>query len=327
MKIYAQRGFISTAALIALGVLALGTGGALVYRNYSAADNDIVAAAAPMEQSAHMRQQRAQVGDVQRAMTPQQARHMNDRSAERELTEARMTQEIAQHSTGTISAQEQEDLLYMREEEKLARDVYRTLYDKWGMQVFANIARSEEQHTLAVKALLARYNLTDPVVDDAVGVFQNADLRALYEKLVADGSASAAAALRVGATIEDLDIRDLRVALARTDNADIAAVYENLMRGSRNHMRAFYRQLQQAGETYVAQYISADELAHIVGSGIERGDHDGSAAERGKRATNGMRGKGAAVDVHDNAARDHGRQGRGRGGHGMMGSAERRGGM
>lgn len=49
----------------------------------------------------------------------------------------------------------------MREEEKLARDVYLTFGEKWGLTLFTNIAKSEQTHTDAVKTLLDRYEIKD----------------------------------------------------------------------------------------------------------------------------------------------------------------------
>jgi hypothetical protein len=171
-----------------------------------------------------------------------------------------------------LSDDEVADLLFMREEEKLARDVYLTLYDQWGLPIFRNIANSEQTHTNAIAALLGRYGLEDPVVDQTVGVFANSDLQVLYDQLVSQGSQSLLAALEVGATIEDLDIVDLQNAVAQTDKADIALVYENLMKGSRNHLRAFVATLQrQGGATYQPQYLDQESYEAIINSPSERG--------------------------------------------------------
>lgn len=58
-----------------------------------------------------------------------------------------------------LSAEEIAGLYYMREEEKLAHDVYLNLYDRWGAQVFANIAESETAHTEAVRQLILAHGL------------------------------------------------------------------------------------------------------------------------------------------------------------------------
>jgi hypothetical protein len=171
----------------------------------------------------------------------------------------------------SISEEEKEGLIEMREEEKLARDVYLTLYDKWKLQIFKNIANSEQTHTDSVKYLLEKYNISDPVESEEVGKFSNPKFEELYNSLVEKGSQSAVDALIVGATIEDLDIADLENWINKTDNEDIKLVYENLMKGSRNHMRAFVGMLNNYGANYTPQYISNEEYEQILSSSMERG--------------------------------------------------------
>ncbi len=178
---------------------------------------------------------------------------------------------LASITPGVLSQEEIDGLLYMREEEKLARDVYLTLYEKWGTPVFNNIARSEQTHTDTVKELLDRYNLPDPAAGQEVGHFSNPDLQALYEQLVAQGSQSEIEALKVGAAIEEIDILDLEERLAQTDNEDIQLVYENLMAGSRNHLRAFVSVLEMRGESYSPQYLDQATYDAILSGGVEPG--------------------------------------------------------
>jgi hypothetical protein len=163
-----------------------------------------------------------------------------------------------------LDANEAAGLAYLREEEKLAHDVYITLYAKWGFQVFDNISQSEERHFDAIKRLLDRYELPDPAANNAIGVFQNNGLQALYGNLINKGERSLKAALSVGATVEDLDIRDLENAAAATDNEDLKLVYGNLLGASENHMRTFVGQLKAAGEIYSAQYVSPATLSEIL---------------------------------------------------------------
>ncbi len=170
-----------------------------------------------------------------------------------------------------LSSEEINAIMEMREEEKLARDVYLTLYDKWGLPIFQNIARSEQTHTDAVKALIEKYGLDDPVKDDSIGVFTDPKFTKLYNQLVADGSKSIEDALKVGATIEDLDIKDLQDWLAKVDNEDIKFAFCNLMKGSRNHLRAFTSQLERYGGTYEPQFISEAEYNAILSGSVERG--------------------------------------------------------
>lgn len=177
---------------------------------------------------------------------------------------------------GALTTAEKDGLLWMHEEEKLAHDVYVTLNEQWNVPVFQNISQSEQTHTDAVKSLLDRYSLADPAVGTAVGVFVNPTLQGLYDQLVAQGSQSLADALVVGATIEDLDIVDLQTRLAQTEKADIQLVYSNLMKGSRNHLRAFTQTLtNQTGQSYTPQYLDQAAYEAIINSPTERGQGRG----------------------------------------------------
>lgn len=170
-----------------------------------------------------------------------------------------------------LSEGEVAGLIQMREEEKLARDVYRNLGEKWNLRILINIADSEQTHTDSVAVLLNRYSLDDPVKDDSIGVFSSSVISDLYENLVTRGEASSLDALIVGATIEDLDIYDLTELLPETDNEDIITVYNNLQKGSRNHLRAFVDQIERNGGSYHPQYISQQEFDSIISSEQEKG--------------------------------------------------------
>lgn len=168
-----------------------------------------------------------------------------------------------------LSATDEAGLVYMREEEKLALDVYTALGAKWGVGIFSNIAKAEQTHTDAVKALLDRYGIADPTAGKGAGEFTDPHIQALYDELVKQGDTSLVDALTVGASIEDLDIADLQ---ARASGApDIQLVYDNLKKGSRNHLRAFVKQLDRNGASYTPTHISQAEYDQIVNSGVERG--------------------------------------------------------
>lgn len=180
-----------------------------------------------------------------------------------------------------LSAEESAALLYMREEEKLAHDVYLTLYAKWGLPIFQNISQSEQKHSDAVKELLDRYGLSDPASSSA-GVFTNPELQKLYNELVARGSQSLSEAIQVGALIEEVDILDLQERLAQNDNADVEQVFNNLLKGSYNHLRSFTSTLEkQTGETYQPQYLSAEAYQSIIGAGAGNGGNGGGNSGRG----------------------------------------------
>lgn len=161
---------------------------------------------------------------------------------------------------------ETDDLKYMREEEKLARDVYLTLDQSWGKQtqVFAKIALSEETHTSTVDYLLDKFGVEDPVVNDTIGVFTNEELQALYNELVAKGKTSFTNALYVGALIEEKDMRDILAAINQTDERPIIIAYSNLLDGSKSHLRAFVKVIEAQGLTYEAQLLDPEEVELIL---------------------------------------------------------------
>lgn len=169
-----------------------------------------------------------------------------------------------------ISSDEEAGLIFMREEEKLARDVYLTLYDIWGLKVFSNIAESEQTHTDTMKMLLDKYQIADPVLDDSIGVFTDQHFTEIFEALVAKGRESLEGALQVGAQIEDLDMKDIVESIEVVEgNDDIVMVYEELLKGSRNHLRSFWDVLVKNGFTYTPLYISQEEFDSIINSPME----------------------------------------------------------
>lgn len=164
----------------------------------------------------------------------------------------------------TLTSTDIEGLKFMREEEKLARDVYHTLGDRWNLRSFQNIRQAEQHHMDQVKMLMQSYGIEDPVVSDRVGVFTNPELAALYTQLVQRGQTSLREALNVGALIEETDIQDLRNRLNTTNHPQLKALYENLLQGSSNHLRAFVRQLERQGGAYAPQVLSQQEVTAIL---------------------------------------------------------------
>jgi hypothetical protein len=128
---------------------------------------------------------------------------------------------------GTLSESEATGLLFTREEEKLARDIYTELYKVWEAPIFLRIAGSEQRHMDALEALIDRYGLIDPVGDNPVGVFSNTELQELFDDLVVKGKVTPIDALTVGATIEDLDLDDIMKLIEESDNVDLDTVYQN----------------------------------------------------------------------------------------------------
>ncbi len=171
-------------------------------------------------------------------------------------------------STSILSQEEIDDLLFLREEEKLARDVYLFSYDKYGEMIFNSISQSEQQHMNSVLTLLNTYEISDPASTER-GVFTNQTLQNLYNDLTTQSKISLVEALKVGATIEDLDLNDIHEDKSNTTREDLINVYEKLSCGSRNHLRIYIDQLLLNGENYLPQYISLTEFTEIMNSDSE----------------------------------------------------------
>ena len=150
-----------------------------------------------------------------------------------------------------LTDEEISGILFMREEEKLARDVYLYLYEIHPLRPFLNISKSEQAHMDAIKYLIDTYDLVDPVGENPEGSFQNEELQQMYDDLIEMGSKSKVDALKVGALIEEVDIIDLQHELdGIAENEDVKRVYQNLCNASENHLRAFVRVLRSYNVDY-----------------------------------------------------------------------------
>lgn len=176
-----------------------------------------------------------------------------------------------------LNQQEKDAILYMREEEKLARDVYNLLYDKWGINPFGNIRQSEQVHMDRMKTLITTYQLEDPVMKnlDKQGIFTNVLLQQYYNELSTTGVRSLIDALKAGAKIEELDIADLEDRIKQTQRQDIISSYNFLKMASENHLRAFVRRLKMQGIIYEPVILSETEFEKIIASEEARGRNGG----------------------------------------------------
>lgn len=167
----------------------------------------------------------------------------------------------------TLTEAELETLLFTREEEKLAHDVYLYAFQKYGTLIFQNIATSETSHTQSILNTMAKYNVPDPLNGSTVqGQFSDPVILQLYQDLTAQVDVSLVSAMEVGLFIEDLDIYDLDQALLETQKTDLIAVYQNLRCGSTNHMRSFENLASSLGVTYSPEFITLEEYTEIINS-------------------------------------------------------------
>lgn len=182
----------------------------------------------------------------------------------------------------TLSENEKAGILLMREEEKMARDVYQSLNEKWDQMPFVHISESEINHMARMKLLIDKYQLKDPVEKNADkrGAFDNQQLKKLYDELITSGKVSLEAAFRAGAKVEEVDIRDLKEALANTSNAEIKSTYTDLINASENHLRAFVRNLKRLDVNYTPVVMDKKEFDAIItsakGMGMGKGMGQGN---------------------------------------------------
>jgi hypothetical protein len=159
---------------------------------------------------------------------------------------------------------EKEGITFVREIEKMARDVYTYLYNKWGTAIMNSISQSEQVHMDIVKTLIDEYKMSDPVGNNDFGVFTNHDLQQLYYDLTKQGDASEIDALTIGAMIEEIDIIDIQKYLAQADEDDIDTAYNTLIEGSSNHLRIFVSALSDKDVDYQPKYLSQDAYDAII---------------------------------------------------------------
>jgi len=154
-------------------------------------------------------------------------------------------------------------MFFILAEEKAARDLYTSLYEKNNLSIFMDLLRSEQSHMDQAKAIIDKYGLTIPG-KDAPGAFQNQTLQEIHDELLAKGLQSDQEALKAAATFEEISIMDLEKELAVTKAEDIRVVYQGLLAGSRKHLRSYVRDLQDQGIQYTPQHLSKNEFEEIV---------------------------------------------------------------
>jgi hypothetical protein len=168
------------------------------------------------------------------------------------------------------------EVTYLLEEEKLARDVYRKLAERWQLPMFSNIARAKQRHMDLVLKLFETYGLALPTTLETEGAFDDPNLAEAYAEFIFDGgveneTATLADALGAGVEIEDMDLFDLYEFLALTENDHLEMVIHNLAKGSRNHLRAFMRALEAQGGSYVpGEYLDEETFNSILEADMEQ---------------------------------------------------------
>ena len=169
-------------------------------------------------------------------------------------------------AVATLTSREKEGLIFIWEEEKVARDLYASLHEKNNLSIFMDLMRSEQSHMDQAKAIIDQYGLSTPGEDEP-GAFQNQTLQEIYDRLLREGLPSDEDALRGSAEYEEISIRDLERELAATEKEDIRVVYQGLLAGSRKHLRSYVAELHDQGIEYAPRYLDKASFEEIVKAG------------------------------------------------------------
>ncbi|MDD3034385.1 MAG: DUF2202 domain-containing protein [Bacteroidales bacterium] len=202
-------------------------------------------------------------------------------------------------STADLTASEIEYIYAVREDEKLAGDLYSAFFEMYKIKTFENIAKAEINHMKATERLLEYYGITYPVAGDK-GKFENPVRQALYDSLLQKGS-TALEAFKVMAQYEEYNIVQYKADLAVITNENLKIVIENLEKGSENHFKATIRQITALGGTYSAQVMTQEEYSAIIATGFEQGKryrylNNGQSANSGEKM-NGKQEKKGSVNA------------------------------
>ena len=139
----------------------------------------------------------------------------------------------------TLDEAEVASLIYMIEEEKMARDVYDALFEQTGISTFDTISNSEQKHYDKLLAVASKAGVDTTTLSNEAGVYTNRDIQDLYTTLLMQGSLSPEDAVDVGILIEQTDIADLQSVIESTDITLLGQVYSHLLDASQNHLAAF----------------------------------------------------------------------------------------
>lgn len=221
--------------------------------------------------------------------------------------------------SSTVSETEIAMLKQMREEEKLAGDVYKYFYNKYKVAVFKNIYASETRHADRVKCLLDHYGIPDPTLNGS-GVFSDSNIQALYNELIDQGKQSLMEAYKVGCIIEDLDIKDLDEGIDKTQNTAIIQIFENIMCGSYNHMRSFYPRLTSLGGSYNPQYITYQLFNEIVNTPKQSCGNPEGGIEKGQKCFSKQSNQNCSNDDGNSGTNGNNNNGNGNYGFGKNGN-------
>ena len=171
----------------------------------------------------------------------------------------------------TLTPNEIQWLIYIREEEKMARDLYIGMYNSWGLSIFKSISEEEQEHINAMLELFKMYSIVDPLAGDVPRNYTNQHIANLHTSLLTQGMQSNKDGLKACALQEEISMQDLDLAMKSTQQQAINKVYSELQRDSINHLRSFIHSLEIFGERYMAVKIPQQTVDAIILDKMDRG--------------------------------------------------------
>jgi hypothetical protein len=167
-------------------------------------------------------------------------------------------------SSAPLSPSDRSTLLYVSEQEKLARDLYAALSETWRLDVFHTTSGSEDIHADALRTLLGRYKLPDPALGLSRGEFSREDLAERYDDLMARGRFSPVEALKAAASVEELEIEDMGARLLHVQAPEIQSVLESVVASDKHHLRSLVVALRKLGHTYTPVRLPREQFELII---------------------------------------------------------------
>ena len=172
-------------------------------------------------------------------------------------------------STADLTADEIEFIYAVREDEKVARDLYFSFFGTFGLKPFENIGKAEDNHIKATEKLFDYYEIDYPALSEN-GKFENAIRQKLFDSLLLKGTPELEA-FKVMAMLEESNIVEYGEVLKTIANPNIKIVIENLARASANHFKAAIRQITALGGTYTPAIMTQEQYEAVIATGFEQG--------------------------------------------------------
>ncbi|NTV17903.1 MAG: DUF2202 domain-containing protein [Bacteroidales bacterium] len=199
-------------------------------------------------------------------------------------------------STADLTADEIEFIYAVREDEKVARDLYFSFFGTFGLKPFENIGKAEDNHIKATEKLFDYYEIDYPALSEN-GKFENAIRQKLFDSLLLKGTPELEA-FKVMAMLEESNIVEYGEVLKTIANPNIKIVIENLARASANHFKAAIRQITALGGTYTPALMTQEQYKAVIAIGFEKGKrymykNNGSTTNSGNKLGGNGQKKGS----------------------------------